>query len=281
MPQILALLILKYKLKFSFQNTLLIKNFKKIVTASACGSINQFPCAVFFTTSSISTEITTINSWSFDLTAGNNILILPQPVFVQQGSFIYLNQNTTQIAIDTAGNATYSDMYSSPLGIYYNLNLNTKWRFYLMPITNFSCYQSSFTIAHQYSGVGLQTITLTFQSSNQIFSFPIYTTQFDNTDLVFTNSNSTLDNTINFLMGFYSSYQNETVYIDYGDNTNTTIKLNGVNPSYNIPNSLTTFTYSNGSTFLSLNNQFMNQTILSGFQVNGAVSGTINIQVIF
>jgi hypothetical protein len=208
-------------------------------------------------------------------------LILPQPVFVQQGSFIYLNQNTTLIAIDTAGNATYSDMYSSPLGIYYNLNLNTKWRFYLMPITNFSCYQSSFTIAHQYSGVGLQTITLTFQSSNQIFSFPIYTTQFDNTDLVFTNSNSTLDNTINFLMGFYSSYQNETVYIDYGDNTNSTFKLNGVNPSYNIPNSLTTFTYSNGSTFLSLNNQFMNQTILSGFQVNGAVSGTINIQVIF
>jgi hypothetical protein len=208
-------------------------------------------------------------------------LILPQPVFVQQGSFIYLNQNTTQIAIDTAGNATYSDMYSSPLGIYYNLNLNTKWRFYLMPITNFSCYRSSFVITHQYSGVGLQIITLTFQSSNQIFSFPIYTTQFDNTDLVFTNSNSTLDNTINFLMDFYSSYQNETVYIDYGDNTNTTFKLIGVNPIYNMPKSLTTFTYSNGSTFLSLNNQFMNQTILSGFQVNGAISGTINIQVIF
>ena len=81
-------------------------------------------------------------------------MILPQPVFVQQGSFIYLNQNTTLIAIDTAGNATYSDMavyYSS----YYNLSSLNNQRLFIKPLSNFTTYQYSFSLTHTYPIAGL------------------------------------------------------------------------------------------------------------------------------
>jgi hypothetical protein len=58
-------------------------------------------------------------------------------------------------------------------------------------------------------------------------------------------------------------------------------KYNLVLQSYSLPKTLSTFTTNPGaSLFLLLNNEFRNDTILSGFQLIGASNGTITIQVL-
>ena len=92
-----------------------------------------------------------VHSWSFQLSLGYNSIILPQPVTVYRGNFITLTQNTGLVAVDTSNTASYSDLVWNTTTQWTKLAEFSKWRFYLLPLTNFSSYQTSFNILHAYN----------------------------------------------------------------------------------------------------------------------------------
>jgi hypothetical protein len=110
--------------------------------------------------------------YTFNITInqGFNKIILPEPILVPQGSLILLtqNDNSVTVAIDSNGNATYSDMVLGST-IWNPLSSTSNWRLYLNALTNFSSYQTSFSISHAYNFIGLYEIALTFLSSNVTF----------------------------------------------------------------------------------------------------------------
>ena len=109
-------------------------------------------------------------SWNFQLSLGYNSIILPQPVTVYRGNFVVLTQNTAKIAIDTTGNASYSDLVWNSTTQWTKLAEFSNFRFYLTPLTNFSSYQTSFNIMHTYKNIGLYNLAITFASSNETFN---------------------------------------------------------------------------------------------------------------
>jgi hypothetical protein len=111
-----------------------------------------------------------IYSWNFQLSLGYNNIILPQPVTVYRGNFIVLTQNTAKIAIDTTGNASYSDLVWNTTTQWTKLAEFSNMRFYLTPLTNFSSYQTLFNIMHTYKNIGLYNLAITFASSNETFN---------------------------------------------------------------------------------------------------------------
>ena len=111
-----------------------------------------------------------VHSWSFQLSLGYNSIILPQPVTVYRGNFITLTQNTGLVAVDTSNTASYSDLVWNTTTQWTKLAEFSKWRFYLLPLTNFSSYQTSFNILHAYNNIGLYNLEITFASSNQTFN---------------------------------------------------------------------------------------------------------------
>jgi hypothetical protein len=109
-------------------------------------------------------------SWSFQIYSGNNTLLLPQAVLVNKGNFIILTQISGQVAIDSTGNASYSDLVWISQTQWTKLNPNSNWRFYFATINNFTSYFNTFKISHTYSNIGLYNLSFVFLSSNQIFS---------------------------------------------------------------------------------------------------------------
>jgi hypothetical protein len=95
-------------------------------------------------------------------------LYFPQPVTVEKGQFLVLTQTTGKVAIDTTSNLSISDMTWNSV-IWSKLNAVTNQRFYLTTLNNFSSYLNTLSITHSYSTIGLYNITLTFNSSNQVF----------------------------------------------------------------------------------------------------------------
>ena len=95
-------------------------------------------------------------------------MYFPQPVTVEKGQFLVLTQNTGIVAIDTTSNLSISDMAWNSV-IWSKLNAVTNQRFYLTTLNNFSSYLNTLSISHSYSTIGLYNITLTFNSSNQVF----------------------------------------------------------------------------------------------------------------
>ena len=109
-------------------------------------------------------------SFDFNITAGFNQLILPQPLLVKKGSLILLTQilNSTNVAIDKSGNAPYSDMiWGTNLQ---QLNATSNYRFYFTTISNLTVYQTNLKISHAYQKIGLYNLTIIFPSSNKCFS---------------------------------------------------------------------------------------------------------------
>jgi len=51
-----------------------------------------------------------VYNWDIEIILGYNNILLPQPVNVTKGNFLMLTQTTGKVAIDTTGNATYSDL---------------------------------------------------------------------------------------------------------------------------------------------------------------------------
>jgi hypothetical protein len=81
-----------------------------------------------------------------------------------------LTQNTAKIAIDTTGNASYSDLVWNTTTQWTKLAEFSNMRFYLTPLTNFSSYQTLFNIMHTYKNIGLYNLAITFASSNETFN---------------------------------------------------------------------------------------------------------------
>ena len=99
----------------------------------------------------------------------NNLYIQSSPIIVNRGNFVMLTQTSAYVALNTAGNATYSDM-AWQSSVWNKLFATSNWRFYLTPITNFSSYTNNFNLVHTYTNVGLYSISLTFLSYNQTFT---------------------------------------------------------------------------------------------------------------
>jgi hypothetical protein len=102
----------------------------------------------------------------------------------------------------------------------------------------------------------------------------------------------------------YSSFQNKTLTIDYGDGTVQSLKVNSglfldffskfilfktinlllicfkvMDQGYTIPTNLSTVKSLSGSSFLLLNTEFSNDTNLYGFELFAATTGSITLQV--
>lgn len=48
-------------------------------------------------------------------------------------------------------------------------------------------------------------------------------------DILNTNSGQSLDKTLNNTFGLYTAYKNDTIIVDYGDNTQAILKINSGN----------------------------------------------------
>ena len=105
-----------------------------------------------------------------------NRLLLASPVLIKKGSFVYLTQISGKVAIDTSGNASYSEMVLNN-GAYYKLNDLSNWRMLINAITTFNSYKNNFQLAYSYATLGFYEITLTFTSSNLTFSYFVEITQ--------------------------------------------------------------------------------------------------------
>ena len=110
-------------------------------------------------------------TFTYNISAGFNQILFPQPILVKKGSVILISQNSlnsTSVAVDTSGSASYSDMiWTNNLS---KLNNTSNYRLYFKPLTNFSSYQSSFTLSHAYSNIGLYNMSIFFNSSRQLIS---------------------------------------------------------------------------------------------------------------
>jgi hypothetical protein len=116
-----------------------------------------------------SIPLTTIYSWTFNITTGYNNLVLSQPVQVSKGYFIQLIQVTGQVSIDTTGTASYSDLAWNDPTQWTRLSAISIVRFYLTATLNFTSYQTAINVFHSYASIGLYTLSLTFASSNKTF----------------------------------------------------------------------------------------------------------------
>ena len=121
------------------------------------------------TQNSFNSTMNVIFTWTFTITTGINWIYLPQPVTVYRGYFLKMTQNTGRVAIDSTGNASYTDL-AWQSNIWNRLSSNSNWRFYLMALTNFTSYFTTFNLLHSYKNIGLYNVTLNFLSSNVSFT---------------------------------------------------------------------------------------------------------------
>jgi hypothetical protein len=110
-----------------------------------------------------------VYNWDIEIILGYNNILLPQPVNVTKGNFLMLTQTTGKVAIDTTGNATYSDLVWNTTTQWTKLAEFSNWRFYLTALNNFTSYQTYLNIVHSYNLIGLYSISITFASNNQTF----------------------------------------------------------------------------------------------------------------
>ncbi len=148
--------------------------------------IVETSCAYYFSyiNNTFKTAPKLIYSWNFTIATGYNKILLNASLDANKSSILYLNQKigTGKVALETLGNATYSDMkMGSSLVFYYiyqtmtgnltkiSTNKYTNYRFYINTITEFEYYQNFFPIVHQYSSSELFNLTVTPVNSSIVF----------------------------------------------------------------------------------------------------------------
>ena len=137
----------------------------KVVYFTFCGS--NVTCASFLSRSHVSQNFIQVANYNFIITTGYNKIILDQPLTVYKGYMLLLSQTVGTVAVDTSGTAVYSDLAWNPL--LSKINAYNNYRFYLLPLTNFSTYQTAINLYHMYTNAGLYNVSLTSLSSNQYF----------------------------------------------------------------------------------------------------------------
>lgn len=139
----------------------------KLVSSDICGTL--IPCASYLSQFPFSIPFNSLNSWTFTMTAGLNTFYLAQPLTVNQGNLFQLVMSAGgKLAIDTSTNTTFSDMAWQGT-IWAELSPVSNWRFYFSTINNYSSYVNTFSLQHQYTAIGLYTLSLTFLSSNLVY----------------------------------------------------------------------------------------------------------------
>ena len=158
----------------------------QIVSSDNCGKeLNNndlvIPCAVYFNNFPPSTTLNLISTFSYTISVGYNKFLLSQPMNIQRGYFILLQQVDGKLAVDTSGNATYSDMVLSIDGTSVSkMNTILNHRFYFNALNRFDNYYfANFNVAHSYLNVGyyLMKISIrnyTFEKDFQITDSKYY-----------------------------------------------------------------------------------------------------------
>jgi hypothetical protein len=108
-----------------------------------------------------------INNFSYTISVGYNKFLFSQPLNIQKGYFILLEQIDGILAVDTSGNATYSDMILSTDGTSVSkMNTILNQRFYLNALNRFdSYYFASFNVSHSYLNVGNYLIKIKIENN--------------------------------------------------------------------------------------------------------------------
>lgn len=123
-------------------------------------------------------------TWNLTVNIGYNKILFNTSYDVPKGSLVYLDQSldTGKIALDTLGNATFSDMkFGSNLINYYEATIKgnltnisgikyVNYRFYLNALTTLEYYQNSFDFVHLYDGAFLYNLTVSPVGSSLIFA---------------------------------------------------------------------------------------------------------------
>ena len=128
------------------------------------------PCADYITNYPFKMTFNVIYNFDFTITVGYNKIFLPQPIQVNRGHFLKLTQTTGRVALDKTSNPKYCDLVWNSQTQWTEINSGSNWRFYISTISSFTSYFNSFNINHKYSTTGIYPITLTFLSSNQVFT---------------------------------------------------------------------------------------------------------------
>lgn len=123
----------------------------------------SIPCASSVTNNPYNSTVNVLNTFSFQIISGYNILMLTQPIQVAKGSLIYLTQSTGRLALDQSGTATYCDLMWQTYA-WTKLSTNSNWRFYLNTFDDFSVYQNSLNLVHKYSSPGVYVVTIAVKS---------------------------------------------------------------------------------------------------------------------
>lgn len=142
-------------------------------------------CADYFTKYPFTSTFITRYSYNIQINIGFNKFILPQPVIVTKGYFLYITQNTGVIAVDQSQNSSYSDLVWDSV-IWSKISEFSNWRLYLNLIINSTSYQAQFNLLHTYNSIGIYNLTITYASSNDTYQIPINITDC-NMILIFRN----------------------------------------------------------------------------------------------
>lgn len=108
-------------------------------------------------------------SFTFTANEGYNFLELDRPAYPSKGRIVYLDTSTStcQIAIDTTGNALYSD-YTVDGNNLIRLNSAVNYRFYFNSVTSKKLYYSLTYVTFNYSFHQQHTITAKLNNTYEI-----------------------------------------------------------------------------------------------------------------
>ena len=125
-------------------------------------------------------------TWNLTVNIGFNRNLFNRSYDISQGSLIYLNQNSSgKIALETLGNATYSDMkWGNNLVNYFETQITgnlanisgikyVNYRFYLNALTGLEYYQNSFNFVHLYEDSFLFNLSVNPVGSSLYFNRPV------------------------------------------------------------------------------------------------------------
>lgn len=135
----------------------------QVLSSNVCGQIS---CSSYLSQNCYLTNFTIIFSSDYQVSSGYNVIYLSQPIVLNKGNFIWLNQTSARIALDKTGNTLISDLYWQ-LPAWIRMSASSNWRFYFNALTNFSSYQNVINLLNRYNKTGLYNVSITLMSSNE------------------------------------------------------------------------------------------------------------------
>lgn len=148
-----------------FFNTKIILILKKVSTLFECGSDLSNTCGSYLKINqsfAIKSNVTPLTY--FTVKVGYNKILLDQLVKIKRGAIVWIDLNAT-LALDTSGNATYTDYQISSNSLL-PLNSTNIRRFYFNCLIDKPFYISSIRIDYQYSASNIYNVSAYLTSSS-------------------------------------------------------------------------------------------------------------------